>query len=297
MAIVNYENLPSENTPLTGGASGNLNVMQENGTTHGSDTKLGYSQAFLNDHLVNISNEVDEDYRVNFLKGKNLFDKDNCSNITINSSGVIGPNNEYLTTNYLPTKPNTKYYFSTTQKSGQTNKQIYIAYYDINKNFLSRETYAELEHLFTTPANCYYMRAGVYITGQENYQLEKGEEKTTYEAFIPNQIVVDNEKYSDTLNVGSVVDSRSRVNVLHSKNLFSDKLRIGVTNYETGEYDKTSLTRITSTNWITIPAGTYTISAKPVDASKTLQIAMVTFDTNMNFYNTFKNRFTASDIA
>ena len=80
MAYVNFKNSPSEETPLTGGATGNLNIMQENGTSHGSDTKLGYSQAFLNEHIVNVSNEVDEDYRVNVLKSINLFDKSTLVN-------------------------------------------------------------------------------------------------------------------------------------------------------------------------------------------------------------------------
>lgn len=34
------------------------------------------------DRLVNVSNEVDDDYRVNFIKGKNLFDKNNYNVIS-----------------------------------------------------------------------------------------------------------------------------------------------------------------------------------------------------------------------
>lgn len=218
MAIVNFENLPSENTPLTGGATGNLNVMQENGTSHGTDTKLGYSQAFLNDHLVNISNEVDEDYRVNFVKSKNLLST-SLELGTFTNSGVkdTSPTN-YRTANMVKAKPNTTY---TTSINGIA--QAYALYfYTAGGVYISSSTTAT----FTTPANCEYLNFRCFnadFTSDFNnlkIQLEEGNEATAYSSFIQNQIIVDDEKYTDTLNVGSVVDNRSRVNVLYSKNLF-----------------------------------------------------------------------------
>ena len=69
------------------------------------------------------------------------------------------------------------------------------------------------------------------------------------------------------------------------KNLFSDTLRQGVTVYNTGNYSNTN-TRITSTDWITLPAGTYTISAKTTYSfTGNIQVSNVTFDTSGNFYN------------
>ena len=118
--------------------------------------------------------------------GKNLFDLNTAYHGTINASGVIGSNESFRTSNYIPTQPNTIYYFSTTQISGQTSKQIYIAYYNKNGSFLSRDSYNLYENAFTTPANCYYMRAGVYTDGQENVMLEKGNAKTTYESYKSN---------------------------------------------------------------------------------------------------------------
>lgn len=117
-------------------------------------------------------------------RGKNLFDLANALNETINAQGVVGPNPNFSTTTYLDTKPNTVYYFSSTQKSGETNKQIYIAWYDINKTFLSRDSYNELSHSFTAPANCYYMRVGVFSAMQENIMLEQNSSATTYEPYI-----------------------------------------------------------------------------------------------------------------
>ncbi len=70
------------------------------------------------------------------------------------------------------------------------------------------------------------------------------------------------------------------------KNLFNDTLRQGVTVYNTGEYSSTTTARITSTDWITLKAGTYTISAKTTNTgNRYLQVSCVTFDTNGNFYN------------
>ena len=114
---------------------------------------------------------------------KNLFDLESAYHSSINASGVVASNESYRTTLYIPTTPNTNYYFSTTQISGQTSKQIYIAYYDNNKNFLSRPSYNLYESAFTTPNNCCYMRAGVYSAGQENIMLELGSTKTTYEPY------------------------------------------------------------------------------------------------------------------
>ena len=93
-------------------------------------------------------------------------------------------------------------------------------------------------------------------------QLEQGNQATTYIAHQGNSYRVD----------------------LKGKNLFNDILRQGVTTYNTGVWGNT-YTRITSTVWITnIKAGTYTINAN-TSTTKTLQVSMVTFDTNGNFYN------------
>lgn len=84
-------------------------------------------------------------------------------------------------------------------------------------------------------------------------------------------------------NVGEVYDTITNVDVNNGKNLFNDTIRQGVTTYDGGVYNYNA-TRLTSTNWITLRAGTYTINAK-TNTSKTLQISNITFDTNDNFYN------------
>lgn len=119
--------------------------------------------------------------------GKNLFNLETAYHGTINAQGVVGSNESFRTTQYITSSPNTNYYFSTTQIEGQTNKQIYIAYYDNNKTFLSRDSYNDLAHLFTTPSNCYYIRAGVFTANQENVMLEKGSTATSYEPYVSQE--------------------------------------------------------------------------------------------------------------
>lgn len=150
--------------------------------------------------------------RVWFEKGKNLFNIDSTYHGTINAQGGEGSNESFRTTQFIPTTPGTTYYFSSTQISGQTNKQIYIAYYNGSKTFVSRTSYKLLESAFTTPTNCYYMRAGVGSAWQENIMLELGSQKTSYEPYIDEGIYVDNELFFSkslikSINFGSITTS------------------------------------------------------------------------------------------
>lgn len=137
--------------------------------------------------------------------GKNLFDINNAYHGTINASGFVGPNENFRTSDYIPTKPNIEYYFSTTQRTGQTDKQIYIAYYDKAKTFLSRDSYNELSHSFTTPPTCYYMRAGVFTLNQENVMLEQGSTATSYSAYQGQSIPIDLDG-NEVCSVGTIKD-------------------------------------------------------------------------------------------
>lgn len=134
------------------------------------------------DSTIPYSPYQSQSYPIN-LQGKNLFDLANAYHGSISGTGTEGANEAYRTSQFITTQANVNYYFSTTQKTGQTAKQIYIAYYDSSKTFLSRTSYASLSGLFTTPSNCSYMRAGVYTDGQENIMLEKGSTATPYEEF------------------------------------------------------------------------------------------------------------------
>lgn len=159
MAYVNYKNSPSEETPLTGGATGNLNVMQENGTSHGTDTKLGYSQSFLNDHLVNVSNEVDEDYRVNLLKGKNLI---NCNAFTSYSTTGV---------NVTTSKTDGLLDYINVTKSSSTSGNIFISICNFT---FSKET------------GTYSLSGCPSGGGESTYQLYFKDDTTTQDVYPRN---------------------------------------------------------------------------------------------------------------
>lgn len=152
------------------------------------------------DNLVSVgANQPGDGKRVWFAKGKNLFDIDNAYHGTINGSGVVGPNEEFRTTQNIPTQPGKTYYFSTTQKSGTTGNQIYIAYYNSSGTFVSRTSYNLLKSAFTTPANCYYMRAGVRSENQENIMLNEGTIELPYEPYVNPSINIDGEEWYNKL--------------------------------------------------------------------------------------------------
>jgi len=166
--------------------------------------------------------EVVTGYNEVEVVGKNLFDINSATSIYINNSGEEGSNNDYKTTDYISTLPNTNYYFSTTQKSGQTSKQIYIAYYNSSKTFISRSSYNLLVSSFTTPANCYYIRAGVYSKGQENTQLELGSTATEYEEFKGQSYEVNLGKNLFDKNNANVLDAtiNSSTKIIESSNQY-----------------------------------------------------------------------------
>lgn len=185
----------------------------------------------LASHIVNVGTEVDEDYRVNFIKSKNLFDKVKASN-----------SNNYNTTlgNYvgmaIQLKPNTKYtisrFVSGTVASDSSYNLDMRLYESSGTPIFYLNNYGQIPTItndsitITIGASGILYIAGRYIDNTKlstlfskvNVQIEEGETATSYEPMQPNQIVVDNEKYTDTLNVGTSLDSRSRVNVLKSKN-------------------------------------------------------------------------------
>ena len=158
--------------------------------------KIDNSTLIGQDNLVSVGiNQPEDGKRVWFAKGKNLFDIDNAYHGTINGSGVVGPNEGFRTTQNIPTQPGKTYYFSTTQKSGTTGNQIYIAYYNSSGTFVSRTSYNLLKSAFTTPANCYYMRAGVRSENQENIMLNEGTIELPYEPYVNPTINVDGEEW------------------------------------------------------------------------------------------------------
>ena len=173
----------------------------------------------ISKHIVNVGTEVEEDSRVNFIHSRNLFDKNNVVVGYINADGSINSSDtNYKTSDFILVKPNTTYYITA---SGTSRAK----YFNSSKTPLNTSSYQDIDvganaGSFTTPANCYYIRKSMTNARLDDLMLNKGSTATSYEPYVTNEINIDNEKYTDTLNVGTSVNSKSRVNVLKGKNLF-----------------------------------------------------------------------------
>lgn len=168
---------------------------------------------------LNLSNEVDEDYRVNLLETKNLCSGYNQSlyiNSGVNQAKIVSGN----TGLYIPvsggdytistTDTQTIYRVGLTLNVPNTNSQT--LYSGINKDNTSDSITID-----TTG----YSYLCITCTDLSKIQIEKGSTATTYEAFVPNSIVVEGEKFTDTINVGNIENNKDKVNILLSNNLFN----------------------------------------------------------------------------
>ena len=242
MQKINFQDLPSTTTPIS---ASNLNTMQTNvegafKSTRGTSAADTYNQQFLNDRIVNIGSTNDSDYKVNFIKSKNLIDEKTMTigTFTYDNSGNRFVTNNYIGIEFIPTIPNTTYTFSATLPSQYTS--IRYVQFTSSKTFISRsgDNAFSGNITFTTGNNCYYIAILCYKTTTDasandlsNAQLELSSSATTYEAFKQNVINVNDTKYTDTINVGTEVDNYDRVNVLHSRNLFNKNDYNSITGY------------------------------------------------------------------
>ena len=185
-----WKNLPTRTTPVT---KGNLNHMEQ-----------GIYDATYENGL-NVSNEVDEDYRVNLLKGKNLFDKNNfikLDGIYISmSNGAIGSyqGNKTLV---IQCNPSTTY---TIQKiSGATFRAgSYATYPSVGTNALTYQINSTGTTItITTGSTAKYLCVQYFGTDDtqtestilNSIQIELGSTATSYEPYITPSIYVDNEE-------------------------------------------------------------------------------------------------------
>lgn len=218
MAYVNFKNSPSEETPLTGGATGNLNVMQENGTSHGTDIKLGYAQSFLNEHIINVSNEVDENYKVNVLFSKELY---NSATIT-NGVGISDTNGKtYVDSNLFSTDYTDISGASDICWYGSANQNgvgIWGAFYNSSKQYVSGITTSN--NTISVPDNAKYVRLSMIKIYTNSASIQKGT------SIITPSINVDNEEIYNkgtkwTTDISGVFSYRKINGVVYIR--FNDK--------------------------------------------------------------------------
>ena len=180
--------------------------------------------------LPHIGTSVDSSYNTNLLKSKNLFDKSTISKKNgylkgDNGSETVDASFGYINS-YILVKPNTTYTLSGTIVNSQGGSRIY--YYNQGKSWISRsDNFGAGVNVctFTTPNNCYYIQFQymVSVFDENTIQIELGNEATTYEPFIQKSIYVEGEKFTETIGIGTSVNSANRVNVIHygNKNIFT----------------------------------------------------------------------------
>ena len=166
----------------------NPDIADENKVT---DNDMNEIKQVVNENAINISNEVDGDYRVNLIKGKNLIVGEPF-NWNLNNSKIEASSTRYA--HCVKVAPSTTYTISRSAVGGSTfyyygkfNSAPYVGASVTGIDLGS----SSLSNTITTDADTQYIVIFYGAGLSPNAQVEKGNQATTYEEGIPNQIVVD----------------------------------------------------------------------------------------------------------
>lgn len=206
-----------------------------------------------------VSSQVDTDYINNMLSTKNL-----CNGIIqriwLSSSGNecgIAPNSKgtYIKVsggNYTisTTETQTRYRVACVDTLPTTNQSV------VGYNGVGKDGTSDTITIDTTGHNYLIVDA----TNISKIQVEKGNTATTFEQFVPNTININNEKYTDTINVGTSINDKNRVNIIYSSNIFNNIFQQGGLDLGSTGGEQTSDIRIRSDYILVEPNTTYTIS-------------------------------------
>lgn len=176
MKKINFENLPSQNTPIS---AGDLNQMQSN----------------IEESAVIVSStEPTTSEKVWIQKSNNIFNinkyKLNPKTAYNNSGEEVSWSGYHGIYDFLPVREKTTYTISFDASVSELYKVV--VFYDRSKNVLS--TSAGGGYSFTTPENCAYIRFTVNISTLPSwFQIEQGTAATPYEAYVEPKIYVKND--------------------------------------------------------------------------------------------------------
>lgn len=223
MARPIFEDLPSTNTPIN---ANNLNI--------------------LGDGVANIGTSVDSSYNTNLIQSDNMIDLTNFRDGSYSGSTgqYVSYGSRICTINKTEVEPDTKYTVSLNNTTGK-QAQIAIDGYQIDGTYIGRiggvNGVADGTTI-TTRNNCKYINITIItindsMTSAEirtaianetlKPQMNLGETLLPYDLFTQKSIYVNNTKFTETIGIGTSVNSANRVNVLHSKNLFDGILEQG----------------------------------------------------------------------
>lgn len=165
----------------------------------------------------------------------------------LNSTGTALEDAEgWFTTDFIKVVSGNKYEFDA---EGLTEGDI-VWEYNANKEPITSTSLTTHYQVITMNANTKYVRLSV---GTYYYMVDT--------PLIQNKIVVDNEKFTDTLNIGTQAEDKYGVNLLYSRNLFDRSMEyVGkLTSSSTGELVSVSVWN--SSNYIDVKPNTnYSIS-------------------------------------
>lgn len=94
------------------------------------------------------------------------------------NNGELVQNENFYATHFIYVSPNTHYSKSNTQQ---------VAFYDINKNYISGISSTETNNFFITPENCYYIRTSISLGEINSFMINKGDSVLDFQEFILNK--------------------------------------------------------------------------------------------------------------
>ena len=241
---------------------------------------------YLKYAVPKITNEIDDTYTTNLIKGKNLFDYKLFETFTTTLKVIT-----------LNLKPNTQYtmssdYLNTT--TGTITGNLFITNSTSSPNTGSNNVYSGMPRTITTNADgiikIHYRDYRSEYTNEATsywYMLNEGSTALTYEAFVPNSIVVKGSNFTETIGIGTSVNSANRVNVLHSKNLFDEVWEYGGVNSTTGANENNGdNTRIRTKNYIEVSASSNYVLTFDATNVGSAGARIVLYNSNKEFIST-----------
>lgn len=153
----------SAKATATTGTSTYSNIMLNSGNHPYPYSPFNQKEHITNDEATLLKQEEEKCRNLCFIEYENCH---------VSASGIIESDTNWDVGNLIKVIPNTKYTIS-----GNTNEYFHLFYYGSNQGFLSYISSGvkgdNVQYTFTTPSNCYYLRAQVGSTNS-NIMLNIG---------------------------------------------------------------------------------------------------------------------------
>lgn len=206
-------------------------------------TTLGYDEGTIVDT---------EDYEYQ-TTGVNLWDEEWENGDVLNNGSLSSNTNSIRSKNFINVFPNTNYYKLIVNNAFN----VHILFYDINKNFISRDINGfSSSGMFTTPDNCFYIKFSTYSsnnikTYKNDIQICQHFTETTVEnTYHPYEIYKDRVSWAFTStgkgkSAGKVADTKDYVN---KKNI-----------------EKVGRVDLGTLDWLYVTSGETRFNSSPID--------------------------------